>query len=82
MNQSARIRLLSFAACLVACLACDQATKQVASHALGGIGPVSVAGDLVRFEAEDLPTPDRQAHFGRVDSVALGLLVLLLDLLV
>ena len=90
MNPSARIRILSFAACGVACLACDQATKQVASHALGGAGAVSMAGDLVRFElvsnpgaflslGANLPPEVRNTIF--VVVVPLALLVLVATLL-
>ncbi len=45
-----RLRGVAFLACLLACFACDQATKQVASRSLAESGPVSVAGDLVRLE--------------------------------
>ncbi len=42
--------MLLFGVALLACLACDQATKQVASSALGASGPLSLAGDVVRLE--------------------------------
>jgi len=45
-----RFQIVLFGFALLLCLACDQATKQVASSALGASGPVSLAGDLVRFE--------------------------------
>jgi signal peptidase II len=43
-------RLLFFALPLVACLGCDQATKQLAAHALAGSPGLSLAADAVRFE--------------------------------
>ena len=50
-----RLQIVLFGLALLLCLACDQATKQVASSALGSTGPVSLAGDLVRFELATNP---------------------------
>lgn len=42
--------LLAFAAVLVLALGCDQAAKQVAVGQLAASPPISLAGDVVRFE--------------------------------
>lgn len=45
-----RSRALVFAAVLLFAAGCDQATKQLAIDRLAGAPPVSLAGDVVRFE--------------------------------
>ncbi len=50
-----RFPVALFGVALLLCLACDQATKQVAASALAATGPVSLAGDVVRLELASNP---------------------------
>ncbi len=43
-------RLVVTLAVVLACAGCDQATKHLASTALAGNDPISLLGDMVRFE--------------------------------
>jgi len=82
-----RFQIVLFGFALLLCLACDQATKQMATSALGSTGPVSLAGDLVRFElaanpgaflslGAGLPAAARRLIFLVVVPLALALVAL------
>ncbi|MCP3985281.1 MAG: signal peptidase II [bacterium] len=45
-----RTRIFLFLVLVIGSVGCDHATKQIAHDALSGTAPISLAGDLLRFE--------------------------------